>query len=86
MVEWREAMAPELKPAGAAGASGTTGNTTGGTGTPGGTSASGASASSAGASGASGCYSILLLTAGQYLQHCHLRLFTRGYLNQKLNL
>ena len=52
MVEWREAMAPELKPAGATGAAGgatgTTGTTTGGT-------------------GASGCYSILLLTAGQYL-------------------
>ena len=51
MVEWREAMAPELKPAGAAGASG----------------ASGGTGTTTGATGASGCYSILLLTAGQYL-------------------
>ena len=52
-----EAIAPELKPAGATGASCALQ-----------VAASGASgAGSASASGASGCYSILLLTAGQYL-------------------
>ena len=70
MVEWREAMAPELKPAGATGAAGgatgTTGTTTGGT-------------------GASGCYSILLLTAGQYLALSSPSLHQKGYLKKQLS-